>query len=360
MLNLAIIIPSLTTGGAENMVARLVENIDSKINVHLLVLYPPQNSFLESILLQSGVQVKFFHKKLGFSISTLRKISRYLKKFQPDIIHTHLTTCLYAIPYAFIHKIKIIHTIHSEPQQIPKIARNIMRILYHYSLAIPVAVSDIISKHAASLFKLPSDCIKTIYNPVELEKYERKIKKDVSAIIFINVARFAMPKDHEGLVRAFALAHKELPNAQLVLVGDGELRLEVEKCVHALDLENAVSFTGTVSDVPKRLMDADVFVFSSNYEGLPLAILEAMAAGLPVVATAVGGVPDIIRDNGILVKRGDLDSMAKAMVLLGKNESLRKDMSKSALEMVKEFDIKKIVKQYESLYMEYGCKKNRI
>ena len=141
---------------------------------------------------------------------------------------------------------------------------------------------------------------------------------------------------------------------KLWLVGDGPLRPAVEKAIVKMGLERKVLFLGIRDDVPKLLAASDLFVLSSDYEGVPLAVLEAMAAGKPVVATAVGGVPELIEDGktGILVPPRNPETLAKGILRLVKDADLRQRMGKAARERAQErFDISRTAREYETLYL---------
>jgi len=139
------------------------------------------------------------------------------------------------------------------------------------------------------------------------------IKED--ECVFACVARLAAQKNHSLLLRAYAELQKHTPRSRLLLVGDGELREELEVEARRLGLVGSVLFLGFSQNVPSILRASDVFVLSSHYEGLPYAVLEAMASGLPVVSTAVDGVIDAIVEGvtGHLVPRDDVMALARAM-----------------------------------------------
>jgi glycosyltransferase involved in cell wall biosynthesis len=175
-------------------------------------------------------------------------------------------------------------------------------------------------------------------------------------LVFVHVGRFAAVKNHEMLVAAFAqlVGQQPLPT-ELWLVGDGELREAVQHQVRALGIESRVRFLGVRSDIPDLLRAADVFVFPSRWEGNPLSVMEAMAAGLPVVATAVGGVPELVEDgaSGILVPNEDLHGLVAAMQRMAQNPDLREQMGRAArCRAVERFDIQQTVRAYEALYEE--------
>lgn len=358
VIKVAIMVPSLMTGGAENMAAQLAAHISrDKFCVELLVLDPPRATVISETVEQAGVKVVYFNKKAGFSSGALYRIFRHLDKFKPNVIHTHLGACLYAMPWAVLNGVKIIHTIHSRPgYELKHAVRKVLGLLYKRNIAIPVAISDIMAKEVMEYYGLPAGWVETIYNPVDIFRYSRLTvrRANPGGIVFVNVARFVPGKNQMGLIEAFNCARGEIPQARLILVGDGALKDRVEARVKQLGLDSAVDFTGDVSDVPQRLAGADIFVLPSEHEGLPMTILEAMAAGLPVIATAVGGVPDIVRDNGILINKGDIGGLAGAMIKLAKDEESRRTMGECARTRAQKYNITGVASQYERLYRRCG------
>ncbi|WP_339244666.1 glycosyltransferase [Paenibacillus sp. FSL R10-2796] len=360
MIKLAIIIPTLDTGGAENMVAQLVSKIDQKsFDLELIVISTSNDSVVEKRIKNKDVKVTFFNKGLGFSMSTLLKIYKHLNKIKPDIIHTHLSACMYAAPWAVLKKTTILHTVHNRPiYEAHGLIRYVLKYLYKRKLAIPIAISETIAKETVELYGLSSSVVETIYNPVDVFKFSNIQPKEKinSEVVFVNVARFSRQKNHNGLIEAFYEVSKIKTNCKLILIGDGELRAEIEERVKHLGLSEKVQFTGNVLDIPQKLANADVFILSSHYEGLPLTILEAMAAGLPVISTAVGGVPDVVKENGLLVEPNISIKLTEAMIKLANNEKLREKMGKIALKEVRKFDISEVTLQYELLYKKYRRK----
>jgi glycosyltransferase involved in cell wall biosynthesis len=155
------------------------------------------------------------------------------------------------------------------------------------------------------------------------------------------------------LLEAFARRPNADPRAYLLLLGDGACRPDLETRVRDLNLQSKIRFLGQRSDVPVVLGSADVFVLASQNEGNPLSLMEAMAAGLPVVATAVGGVPELIEDqiSGLLVARGDCDGMAATMLRLLHDAELRRTMAASAGQRAAQaFSASQMAQGYADLY----------
>jgi Glycosyl transferases group 1 len=166
------------------------------------------------------------------------------------------------------------------------------------------------------------------------------------------VGNFTAKKDQATLLRAFAPVVSALPEARLVLVGIGPLETTLRRQASDLALQDAVMFAGSRDDVFELLPALDVFVLSSRYEGLPIALLEAMASGVAPVATRVGGIPEVITDghDGVLLEPGDPDRLAATLVDLLTDHDRRSRLAAQARDRAKAFDLARAVRQIESVY----------
>jgi len=161
-------------------------------------------------------------------------------------------------------------------------------------------------------------------------------------------------------VDAFSLAIEKYPSMELWLVGDGPLRVKVKKKVEAKGLKEKVRFLGLRDDIPDLLAEASILVLPSDWEGVPLTVLEAMAAGKPVVATAVGGVPELVDEGktGFLVPPQAPDALAGAILRLARDPELRKRMGEVARKRALErFDIRQTAQAYGELYLKLLTRK---
>jgi glycosyltransferase involved in cell wall biosynthesis len=166
------------------------------------------------------------------------------------------------------------------------------------------------------------------------------------------VGNLTAKKDHRTLLAAFAELRDSYPSARLLVVGTGPLEAELREFTALLGLAEAVTFLGMRDDVGDVLAALDVFVLSSTHEGLPIALLEALAAGLPCVVTAVGGIPEVLQDGreGYLVPAGDPSAMVVAIGKVVEDAQLRHDMSARAVDTAANFDLAPAVRRTAELY----------
>jgi glycosyltransferase involved in cell wall biosynthesis len=196
---------------------------------------------------------------------------------------------------------------------------------------------------------------RVIPNGIELDRFGAEPAPVAGRIVM--VGRFAPPKRHDVVVRALADVRPQHPEAELHLVGDGPLRHEVESLVLQLGLQDAVRFLGTRDDVPDLLAAAAVVVLASDYEALPLSVIEAMAAGVPVAATATGGIGELVTDGdtGFLVGAGDSRGLASALgEVLSDSERARAMGQHGREEARRRFSRERMVGNLVGLYDDAG------
>lgn len=357
----AIVLPYFGPGGAENMVSRLASNLDlNEVDAEVIVVYgDPQNNRLEKAVLENGVPIRYMHKGLGFSFKAMLDVYKELSQFSPNVVHTHLSGCIYSSLWVLTHTKKMLHTIHNMPMyEFGKAKRFVMSILYRTGKAIPVAISDEINYLIEKTYKTKF-AAELVYNPVDVLRFSQVEKVMHDGFVIVNVGRLEPQKNHKMLIDAFEIIHKRVSNTKLYILGDGPLRDVLQDYIKEKKLDQWVSLEGKVDDVENYLAASDVFALSSDYEGLPLSILEAMAAGLPIVSTDVGGVKDIVTNNGLLVERKNANAFADAIIRIAKDRELREMYAQSSSQNAFEFDSPKIASRYVQLYKKYGGKENR-
>lgn len=352
----AVVLPYFGRGGAENMVAHLVSHLDlDQVNVQVFCIFgKPQQNHLEEEVRSHGVNITYIGKGLGFSPSAAIKLYKALNKFEPDVIHTHLSGGFYAGFWVLFHNIKMLHTVHNMPLfEAGKIKRNMYAMLYKLNKAVPVAISNEIRNQVEEIYHMPGR-VELVYNPVDVERFSTIGKKVHSGFIFLSAGRLSEQKNQKLLIDAFYELLKDKNHVKLIILGDGPNKECLNQQVKRLRLENDVFLPGNVVNIEEYMARADVFILSSLYEGLPLVLLEAMAARLPIISTDVGGVKDIVTDNGILVPPMDVKKLKSAMQKIMEEESLREKFAAKSYEHVLKYNSPNIANQYTELYKKYG------
>jgi glycosyltransferase involved in cell wall biosynthesis len=174
------------------------------------------------------------------------------------------------------------------------------------------------------------------------------------APVFGAVANFREKKGHKYLIEATALVLREIPEARLVLVGQGPLEGELRRQVREMNLDGAVIFTGQRGDAPRVAASFDVFALGSVHEGLAIALIEAMAMGVPAVVTSAGGLPEVVQHGkqGFIVEPREPRQLADSIVSLLTNPALRREMGEQARKRAAAFDIRTAVRRVEEVYAE--------
>jgi len=220
--------------------------------------------------------------------------------------------------------------------------------------------------------KLPPSRIKVIQNGIDITPFaqaqaglvRRELAIEPNRAVITCVANFKEVKGHRILIDAIAALYAQNPDFCLWLVGDGPLRPEIEHQIRELGLENAVMFLGQRSDVPHILVDTDIFALASLWEGMPGVILEAMAARLPVVATSVGGIPEMVvhGQTGYLVPPRDSGALATSLARLLEDEESRLEMGEAGYRRVRShFSLDAKVRELENVYEElYHASRNGV
>ncbi len=359
------VLANLGAGGAERMAVHIVLGLNSKRFEPAVVAYSGRyGSDLEEKLDQAGIKTWFLGKGPGFGWRTYPRLHRVFREFSPEIVHTHVHVMRYAFPSLVYFKPKLmVHTVNNiAEREIEPRARWLQRLAYRRGV-IPVAVAREVAVSLERLYgiggcRVVLNCVPTdVYARPETPRTTWRAKHGFleDDILIVCVARFAAQKNHALLLNAFSNGPAAHPKAHLVLAGEGVLRAELQQRVNELGLTNRVHFLGLRHDIPDVLGASDIFALSSDWEGNPLSVIEAMAAGLPIVSTAVGGVPELLQNGkqGFIVEPGHAEQIAEALMTLLDDATLRHEMGTAASARAKEkFDVSAMVKAYEELYSE--------
>ena len=353
-IKVAIILPYFGPGGAEKMAAHLAAGLDrDQFAVEVFSIYgQPLHNHLEEMVQAAGVPIHFIGKKRGFSLKAVVKLFRLLDEFGPDLIHTHQYACVYASPWPVMRKKPFLHTLHTLPEIENKRAlrRFVTKHLVKKCIMTPVAISASNQRMVADYYGLPLDRVPMVHNPVDVKRFASGERTEDGQFRFITAGRFSPEKNQQMMYRAFASFVDSGNDARLLMLGKGAEEENLKSLARELKIDDRIDYAGFVPNVEDYLKTADVFLLSSHYEAQPLCVLEAMAAGLPVISTDVGGVADIVTDNGILVAPGDTEAMTDAMKTLRLDGDLRDAMSRRSAANAAGFDVSNTIAGYSQLY----------
>lgn len=350
------VIHKLSMGGLENGLVNLVNGLSADRYRHTLLSLTTQDGFIKRIR-NPDVRVIEFNKKPGPLLASLLPLYSMISELAPDIIHTrNYSTIECQLPAFFARVPYRIHSEHGRDsddiiglsQKKKWIRKSLSPLIHQY-----VALSKDLEKYLIQHVGIPSHKIKQIYNGVNLKRYYPQDLKNDQSLIVLTAGRLTPVKDIPTLLKAFALLQKEMPNAQLWVAGDGPERSALEQLTHHLQLQEQVRFLGQREDLSQLMAQANIYVQSSLFEGISNTLLEAMASGLPIVATEVGGNSELImhRQHGFLVPKKAPIQLADAMISVASSPGLKRQLAHaSRLRAQTYFDLNSMIEQYDALY----------
>jgi glycosyltransferase involved in cell wall biosynthesis len=363
LMKIVQVIPMFGLAGAETMCENLtMELYREGHDVKVVSLYDFHSSITDR-LEEAGIKVYYMGKKKGFDLSIVGKLTRLFHSINPDVVHSHLYSLKYVTFAASLAGIKgRIHTMHNiATKETTSNNQKLNYFFFHHMHVVPVSLSREIQKTVVKRYKLSVKQIPVIYNGIDLSKCIVKERyENNKELNYLHIGRFSPQKNHKLLIKAFEKVKKAIPEAMLTLVGDGEEVEEIHQLVNTLQLQNSVHFLGLQDNVYPILNQADVFVLSSSYEGMPMTIIEAMGTGLPVVSTDVGGISSMIENNkeGLLTKVNE-KSFADAMIQMRDSEQRKKMGNKGREKAKKFFSVETMTKHYVDLYSSRVNQKRR-
>jgi glycosyltransferase involved in cell wall biosynthesis len=306
----------------------------------------------------------------GQDLIALSKLVRTFQHWRPDIVHTHtakagtlgrLAARLTGVP-------AVVHTFHGHvlrgyfPRPVEELFRMVergMALLTDRIVTLsPSLRSDLIGMKIAAASKIEVIPLGIDFSQLVERERRRGYLRQVLGIenpypIIGTVGRLVSIKNHTMFLRAARSMVNSGIQASFVIVGDGELRPSLEAQARSMDLAGRIFFLGWREEMSAIYLDLDIFALTSNNEGTPLSLIEAMAAGLPVVATAVGGVPDVVTDqrNGFLVPADDSAALAETWRTILKDPERSKQIGEQArLDAVRRFGLERMLEQTRELY----------
>ena len=360
--SLFLMINNFETGGSERQFALLAQNFNrSEFDIHLGCVNPRG-----PLADQLGPVARFPLGGSLFGWQSLRTrlaLARHLRKNQVQVAHSFdFYVNLTMIPAARLARVPVVIGSHRQLGDLMTPAQfRTQAAAFRWCDA--VACNSQAGANRLADAGLKREKLVVIGNAMPDEVFapaSPALLRDSNVLRVTMIARMnAHYKNHAGFLRIAAEVHKRVPGAEFVLVGDGPLRADIERQAAELGLGERVIFMGDRRDIPAMLASTDVAVLTSDSEGLSNVILEAMAAGVPVVAYAVGGNPELVNDQrGSLIPAGKEGEFAAAIVRLLSNTNLRLEQGQKARQFAENnFSLSRVVRQYQELYAELLAQK---
>lgn len=349
------VIPYFCFGGAEIMCENLTYALkNAGQEVFAVSLYHDRTPIARRME-EAGIRIVYLDKKLGLDLSMVPKLKTLIQQERPDVVHSHLNIIKYAAAAAKLAGVrKCVHTVHSlaDREAEGRVQKIINGFYFRRGWSVPVALTPEVQSSVSEFYGLPLHRVPVIYNGIDLSRCVPKTTYETGeTVTILHVGRFDVPKNHPGLLEAFRLLLETHPECRLRLVGDGDLRADMEKLAREKGIADFVEFCGMQSNVYPYLHDADIFTLPSIYEGNPMTIIEAMGTGLPIVASRVGGIPDMISDgeSGLLVEP-EPQSICAGLTRLVGNAALRQRLGLAARKQSQTFSAEHMARDYISCY----------
>lgn len=368
------VIETLETGGAENVVANMVNRVSDRFQAVICCLIK-SGPVAQKIHADWAVVLELGKKSAGNDFKVPFRLAAALKERRIDVVQSHNWGALCeTAAAAWLAKTPVcIHMGHGptasysdeDPWRGPKsfVRRKAERVA-SWRIARFIAVSDHVRREFVEEIGVPARKVELIHNGIEIAPpaaFDQEAKRREAGLtmnhrVLCTVGRLASIKNYrfllESLPHILTLAGQRV---KLIMIGDGPEREVLEETVRSKDLQEHVVMLGERSDVKEWLALSDVFFLTSHYEGISIALLEAMAQGVPAVATRVGGTPEVVVDgeNGRLVELNNGPELVHAAVDLLKNEDKRKCLGRRARASVENaFNLERICLRYENIYLE--------
>ena len=343
---------TLISGGSERVMSLLANSLSKRgwdisiINLNQHIVFYPINDNVKIVFAEDEASSKSILKKIIW-------LRQYVKQSKPDVVVPFMEA-VYCVTLLALFgvSIPIISSERIDPRKSPFVRNILRRIFLPLTTHLVVQTEDIKRFYPWFIRKKTS----IIYNPVsekvfalhKVEKYDR----------IVSVGKLDYQKNHQMLINAFSYVAQKFPNYQLYIYGEGPLRSKLEGQIDNLGLKDRVFLPGRTEQVLEEMNKSKVFCFSSNFEGMSNAMLEAICLGLPIVITNVSGVSDLIEDgvNGYVVNCSDTDNFAQALSNLLENEDKMNSFSIKNKNKAPMFRLDKIVDEWEQLIIKVVSK----
>lgn len=358
-VNILYVIDSLHPGGTEKQLLQLMRHLDhERFQPHLCTLKGAGGLAAEIDMPQLSLSFQSFTRPS--LVPALARLIDYVRQHEIRIIQTFFQDpfLLAALAQPFA-KVKLIGSFRDMGFWRTTAESRKMRFSYR-SFSGFIANAQAVKDHFVQVDGLPSAKIRVIYNGIVQEKGAAVTRRSDPVVGIVANCNRAV-KRVDDFVRAAAKVHQQRPDVKFVVIGDGNQRPMLEQMSRSSGLAEVMTFAGSVAQPMDYIRELDVGVITSETEGFSNAVLEYMACGVPVVATAAGGNPELVKDgeNGFLVPVGDVESMAGRIIRLVSDSDLRAVFGSNGLKKVaQEFSMERMVDQHQDYYKEICNSKN--
>lgn len=365
MIRVLEVLASLRRAGAERVAVSLARGLPAeRFQTGVVSLYEAFEDGFEATLAEGRIPVWHLGKRRGFDPRMGPRLAAVIRDFRPDIVHTHSYVMRYAWPAcALARQGRIVHSVHNlAGREVDALGRTIHRLAFRAG-AVPVAVSPRVADSFraaygfAPAFTIPNGVdTQALVRPDLRAAWRRARGFAPEDLLVAAVARLEPQKNPAGAIEAFARGLGGDDSAHLLWAGAGSLLDASRRAAAARGIERRVHFLGVCDDAEMAglLSACDLFLLASAWEGSPVAVVEAMAARLPVVATSVGGVPELVEHGvtGLLAPPGDIPALADALAALAGDPARRQSMGCAAGARAARFDSARMVDAYAALFEE--------
>jgi glycosyltransferase involved in cell wall biosynthesis len=340
----------LEMGGQEKLLVEFARHFDRQ-RFRLEVIVLGQRGLLADDIEACGVPVTALYEPDGLRLGLVIRLAALFRSKRIAVLHTHdERPHIYGTPAAWLAGVaRVIHTRHSMGVRLTGRQARVVNLLSRLTdRFVCVSRDGALRARAAGI---GAGKVGLIWNGIDLARFH--LTGSHTGGPAVTVARVNPEKDVANLVRAVALVARTDAAFQVEVAGDGPCLPDVRRLAEGLHVEAAVRFLGVVRDIPGLLGRAGLFILPSLNEGISLTLLEAMAVGLPVVATRVGGTPEAVEDGvtGLLVPAGDPEALAAAILRLRRDPVLARRLGEAGRRRVEQhFDVIRMVRAYEELY----------
>ena len=363
------LITELSIGGAQSALFRLLENFGDASFEHSVACFFNAEGATANQIRALNIPVFDLRMNNKFRVDALGRLFGLLRQKKPDLLHAWMFHANLA--GRILGHLAGIPIIISSERTMGQESR-LRYWLNRHSISLVdqvVCVSESVADFAVHQIGLPSDKISVIPNGVDPAQYRnlpskqqarKSLNLPIDGVIIAAIGRPRPVKGYQYLLKAFMQASESFPQTQLLLVGNGPDRPGLVDQAQSLGVRSRVIFYDDTINIPQILASLDMLALPSLFEGMPNIALEAMAAALPVLATAVGGTPEVVIDGetGLLVPPGDAEALTSAITRLLKNPQLREEMGQAGRKRVEsEFSINNTVREVKRLYVNLVTQK---